>query len=113
MNLDYDLNRFYKAIISDKTMLFLTRKLCGSKNPTTQTVFEALVDSIVEQQISLKAANSIENKSIKKFGAHLNLDGAIYYAYPTPQELASVSTKEFRQCDLSTRKDEYIKMFPC
>jgi len=37
------------------------------------------------------------------------LEGDIYFAYPTPQRLASVSAKEFRQCGLSCRKGEYIK----
>jgi DNA-3-methyladenine glycosylase II len=90
-------------------MVHLTRELWGLKNPTTPTVFEALVDSIVEQQISLKVANSLENRIIKKFGAALDLEGAIYFAYPTPQQLTSVSIEEFRQCGLSFRKGEYIK----
>jgi DNA-3-methyladenine glycosylase II len=87
----------------------LTQKLRGLKSPTTQTVFEAFVDSIVEQQISLKVANGIENRLIKKFGDALGLEGEVYYAYPTPQKLASASTEALRQCGLSFRKAEYIK----
>jgi DNA-3-methyladenine glycosylase II len=34
----------------------IAQQLYGLKNPTTPTVFEALLDSIVEQQISLKVA---------------------------------------------------------
>jgi DNA-3-methyladenine glycosylase II len=67
------------------------------------------MDSIVEQQISLKVANGIENKITKKFGDALNLEGETYYAYPTPQKLASAQTEELRQCGLSLRKSEYIK----
>jgi DNA-3-methyladenine glycosylase II len=33
----------------------------------------------------------------------------VYFVYPTPQQLASVSIEEFRQCGLSYRKSEYIK----
>jgi DNA-3-methyladenine glycosylase II len=108
-SLDYDLKPFYKAVKNDEIMAHLTRELWGLKSPTTPTVFEALVDSIVEQQISLKVANSLENKIIKKFGDTLDLKGDIYYVYPTPQRLASVSIEEFRQCGLSFRKGEYIK----
>jgi DNA-3-methyladenine glycosylase II len=108
-SLDLDLKPFYKTVKKDAIMAHLTQELWGLKNPTTPTVFEALVDSIVEQQISLKVANSLETKLIKKFGATLDLDGEIYYAYPTPQRLASVSIEEFRQCGLSFRKGEYIK----
>jgi DNA-3-methyladenine glycosylase II len=108
-SLDLDLKPFYETVKDDRIMAGLTRKLRGLKSPTTPTVFEALVDSIVEQQISLKVANSIENKITKKFGDILDLEGDVYYAYPTPQRLASVSTEELRQCGLSFRKGEYIK----
>lgn len=108
-NLDLDLKPFYETLKGDKIMVHLTRKLWGLKNPTTPTVFEALVDSVVEQQISLKVAHSIEHMLIKKFGDTLNLEGEVYYAYPTPMQLASVSTEEFRQCGLSFRKGDYIK----
>jgi DNA-3-methyladenine glycosylase II len=108
-SLDLDLKLFYETVKDDKIMEGLTRKLWGLKSPTTPTVFEALVDSIVEQQISLKVANSIEVKIIKNFGENLDLDGDVYYAYPTPQRLATVSIEELRQCGLSFRKGEYIK----
>jgi DNA-3-methyladenine glycosylase II len=90
-------------------MAQFTSKLWGLKTPTTPSVFEALVDSIIEQQISLTVANSLRNKLIKKFGYTLHLEGGLYYAYPTPQQLASVSIAELRECGLSMRKGEYIK----
>jgi DNA-3-methyladenine glycosylase II len=107
-NLNFDLAPFYEDVKGDKIMAHLTRKLLGLKSPTTQMAFEALVDSIVEQQISLKVANSIEKKLIRKFGDALNLDGEVYYAYPTPQSLATQGTEPLRQCGLSQRKAEYI-----
>ena len=107
-NLDFDLSPFYEELKADKVMASLTRKLCGLKSPTTQTAFEALVDSIVEQQISLKVANGLENKLIKKFGDALNLEGETYFTYPTPQKLASTSSEELQSCGPSRRKTEYI-----
>jgi DNA-3-methyladenine glycosylase II len=108
-SLDFDLKPFYEKVKEDKIMVFLTSNLRGLKSPTTPTVFEALVDSIVEQQISLKVANGIENKITRRFGDTLSLEGDTYYAYPTPQRLASAKTEELRQCGLSLRKGEYIK----
>jgi DNA-3-methyladenine glycosylase II len=108
-SLDLDLNPFYSIANNDKIMAQLTRKLWGLKTPTTPSVFEALVDSIIEQQISLKVANSLRNKLIKRFGHTLRLEEDLYYSYPTPQRLASVSIAGFRDCGLSMRKAEYIK----
>ena len=106
---DLDLNPFYETVKDDQVMTALTRKLWGLKTPTTPTVFEALVDAIVEQQISMKVATSIERKIVKNFGDVLDLEATGYYAYPTPQRLSVVSVEELRQCGLSFRKCEYIK----
>jgi DNA-3-methyladenine glycosylase II len=108
-NLSFDLSPFYEEAKKDKVMACLTQKLRGLKSSTTQTVFEALVDSIIEQQISLKVANAMEKKLIRKFGDALSLEGEVYFAYPTPQTLASASSEELRTCGLSFRKAECIK----
>ena len=108
-NLNFDLTPFYEETKNDEVMARLTRKLFGLKSPTTQFAFEALVDSIVEQQISLKVANILEKKLIKKWGDALNLDGEVFYAYPSPKNLAAASQQELRNVGLSQRKAEYIK----
>jgi len=108
-NLDFDLCSFYSEVKNDCTMTQIAQQLYGLKNPTTPTVFEALVDSIVEQQISIKVAHALEERLVKKFGESLALNGETYYAYPTPQNIASVSIEEIRNCGLSQRKAEYIQ----
>jgi DNA-3-methyladenine glycosylase II len=108
-NLELELEPFYDEMKSEKVIVGLTQKFRGLKSPTTPTVFEALIDSIVEQQISLNIAESIERKLIKTFGDRLNPDGEFYYAFPTPQRLASASIEQLRSCGLSSKKAEYIK----
>ncbi len=90
-------------------MCVLSQRLYGLKNPTTPTVFEALSDSIVEQQISLNVAHTIENRLIKKFGKKLTLDEKTYYAYPTPQSTAKAKISELQTCGLSERKAQYLQ----
>ena len=104
-----DLAPFYQAVRTDPVMADLTRSLRGLKAPITPTVFEALTDSIIEQQISLSAARSIENRLIRMLGQQLVIDGTIYYAYPDPEILAGTPDLAFRSCGLSTRKGEYIR----
>lgn len=108
-NLQIDLKPFYRAVKGDPVMSRLAGRMYGLKSPTTPTVFEALVDSIIEQQISLIAAHSMQKKLIRAFGDTLELDGETYYAYPTPEKLASVSVDKIRACGLSGKKSEYIK----
>ena len=108
-NLKFPLSTFYEQAKADPIMVQITQKLYGLKNPTTPTVFEALVDSIVEQQISIKVARTVEHRLAKKFGDQLEIDGDRYFAFPTPQNIASASLDEIQQVGLSRRKAEYIQ----
>jgi len=107
-NLDFNLNSFYQDVKKDHVMHNISQQLYGLKNPTTPTVFESLVDSIVEQQISIKVAHTIEQRLTKKFGETLTIDGNTYFAYPTPQRISDTSIGEVQQVGLSVRKAEYI-----
>ena len=51
LNARFGLVPFYEYIAKDRILEELTRRLRGLRIPSTPTVFEALVDSIVEQQI--------------------------------------------------------------
>ena len=51
-NLDQDLDQFYGDVKRDKIMVNITQKLRGLRSPATSTTLEALVFSIIEQQIS-------------------------------------------------------------
>jgi DNA-3-methyladenine glycosylase II len=108
LNTQFDLNPFYEGVASDKILADLTKRLRGLRIPSTPTVFEALVDSIIEQQISLDVAHVLETNLIKAFGDSLSLNQEVYCAYPTPKKLASANIKKLRGCGLSTRKAEYI-----
>ncbi len=107
-NLDFDLFSFYTEIKSNPTLHKIAQRLFGLKNPTTPTVFESLVDSIVEQQISIKVAHTIEERIVKRFGEKITLDDNTFFVYPTPQAVAESGVDEVRQCGLSQRKAEYI-----
>jgi DNA-3-methyladenine glycosylase II len=107
-SLNFDLLSFYKEIENDKAMHKITQQLYGFKFPTTPTVFEGLVDAIVEQQISIKVARTIEERIAKQFGQHLKLADETYYAFPTPQIIKEASISDIQSCGLSQRKAEYI-----
>ena len=75
-------------------MTKITQKLCGFKFPTTPTVFEALVDAIVEQQISIKVARNIEERLAVMFGESVTVGGETFFAFPTPEALAKAGIEE-------------------
>jgi DNA-3-methyladenine glycosylase II len=110
LNLQLDLKPFYRiASKNDPILAQLVLKLKGLKSPRTETVFEALVDSIIEQQISLDVARVLQLRLIKRFGERAKIDNAIYYAFPQTADLSNATVEEMRDLGLSTRKAEYIR----
>jgi DNA-3-methyladenine glycosylase II len=103
-----DVKPFYHAIRNDPVMAELSGRLRGLKHPATATVFEALSDSIIEQQISLNVAHVLQRRVIKAFGDVLIVDGNTYYAFPAPERMALASVDSLRRCGLSRMKAEYI-----
>jgi DNA-3-methyladenine glycosylase II len=108
-NLKLDLSPFYETAKNDPLLVKFTRKLRGLKSPSTPTVFEALVDSIIEQQISLAAAHAITGRLIETFGDTFNFNKKKYYEFPTPERLSTADIADFRKCGLSLKKSGYIR----
>jgi DNA-3-methyladenine glycosylase II len=107
-NIAFDLKLFYEGVKEDKVLSELTQKLKGLKNPRTSTIFEALMCSIIEQQISLNVAHTLQVNMIKTFGDTLKIRNEFYHAFPTPQGLAIATREQLRKCGLSLKKAEYI-----
>ncbi len=108
-NIYDDLVPFYHAVREDPVMADLTRQFHGLKSPTTPTLFEALVDSIIEQQISLDVAHRLQVRLIKKTGKQFETGTTVYYCYPSPEALAVAPVTLFRECGMTIRKGEYIR----
>jgi DNA-3-methyladenine glycosylase II len=109
LSLADDPGPFYRAVAGDPVLAELTVLLRGVRPPVTPTVFEALTDSVIEQQISLAAARSMENRLIRAAGKKLELDGTGFFCYPDPATLAATPDSTFRACGLTLRKGEYIR----
>ena len=109
LNLDDYLAPFYQEVRDDPVLHAVTKRLRGLKVPTTPTVFEALVDSIIEQQIALTVARLLETRLTKMFGDKLVVAGQDYYAFPVPERIAAGKPEQFRACGLSAMKGEYLR----
>ena len=107
-SLDFDLAIFYKDVENNHVMKQITTQLYGYKFPTTLTVFESLVDAIVEQQISIKVARTIEERLAVKFGEKMEIENDSFFAFPTPRNLTEASISDIQGVGLSKRKAEYI-----
>jgi len=74
-----------------------TAGLCTIK--PHKNYYESLVGSIISQQLSVKAADTIEKRFVALFG---NI-------FPTPEQIAAKEIDELKSAGLSTQKANYIR----
>ncbi len=67
------------------------------ERPVIPDMFTALISSIVHQQISNKAAATVWNRVVERFGPVL------------PEAIAATAVEDIQQCGMSLRKAGYIK----
>lgn len=72
--------------------------------PEQDRLYVALLDSIVSQQISTKAADAIFRRFRLLFSETAEAEG-----YPTPTQLVAKSTDELRSAGLSFQKIDYLQ----
>jgi DNA-3-methyladenine glycosylase II len=105
-----DLTALYAFMDKDPVLRDLKLKFYGLKAGSIgATVFESIIKSIIQQQISIRVAFSITNTMVTRFGEQIEAEDTIYYEFPTAKRLAQATLEEIRQCGLSWRKAEYIK----
>jgi DNA-3-methyladenine glycosylase II len=105
-----DLTSLYAFMNKDPVLRDLKHKFYGLKAGSIgTTVFESIIKSIIQQQISIRVAFSITNRMVTRFGENVEAGGVIYYDFPTAKRLTEVALEDIRQCGLSWRKAEYIK----
>jgi DNA-3-methyladenine glycosylase II len=105
-----DLTALYAFMDKDPVLRELKLKFYGLKAGSIgTTVFESIIKSIIQQQISIRVAFSTTNKMVTRFGEQTEAEDIIYYDFPTAKRLAEATLEEIRQCGLSWRKAEYIK----
>jgi len=108
LSLDVDLLPFYDWAKDEPILAQLIGRCYGMRPPRAPTLFEALVTSITAQQVNLAFATTTRSRLIRRFGRSVNLDGSVFYAFPSPASLANASLQELRDMQFSWRKAEYI-----
>jgi len=105
-----DLMALYAFMDMDSILRGVKEKLYGLKAGSMgATVFESIVKAILQQQISLRVSFWMTNSLVTRFGERVEVNGLVYYDFPTPSTLAKASLEQIRRCGLSWRKAEYVK----
>jgi DNA-3-methyladenine glycosylase II len=82
----------------------LAKRVRGVKPPRYPTLWEACVNAIVFQQVSIYAAGAILGRTIQALGSPIERDGIALHAFPTIDALARASDETLQKAGLSRGK---------
>jgi DNA-3-methyladenine glycosylase II len=107
-NLDLDLPAFYDFAVRDPLLAPVTRAFHGFRPPRFATLFEALICTILGQQVNVRFALDVKARLVRRFGRAVTHEGRTYYGFPTPDALACASPTSLRALRVSRQKARYI-----
>ncbi|MEO8401238.1 MAG: DNA-3-methyladenine glycosylase 2 family protein [Gammaproteobacteria bacterium] len=102
--LNRKLQGFYRIAKQDTHLAPLMAQFKGLKPPRFPTIFEALVNAISCQQLSLDAGLQIQNRFAQHVGKKMSDTEGTFYAFPIPQDVAECSVTELKKLGFSTNK---------
>ena len=106
---DQDLRPFYAAVAGDPALSGVVQEFYGYRATRAPSVFEALVQAVMGQQIAAAVARVVRNLMVQHYGVRAAINGQEWYAFPRPETLAAAEIADLRQLKLSLRKSEYIQ----
>lgn len=99
-----DLAGFYAVAPGAPDIAPLVAQMRGVKPPRYPTLWEALVNALVFQQVSLHAALAILRRVIARFSPAVPFGGETLYPFPEPEAVLTGDMDELRGLGLSAAK---------
>jgi DNA-3-methyladenine glycosylase II len=104
LGLDIDLGDFYEFAAADEHLAPLAARFRGFKPPRYPTIFDALLNAVASQQVTLNLAIQLLNKLARGYGVAV----AELHALPQPAALADRDPELLRQLGFSAQKARTI-----
>jgi len=102
--LERDLSGFYEMAAGDPVLEPVVARLRGAKPPRFPSAFEALVNAVACQQISVDAGMHVLNRLSAKYGTPVPGDEQAPFVFPGPEDLAGAEIEEVKQVGFSFNK---------
>jgi len=103
-----DLSGAHAKMEADPVLRSIGRALKGMRPWTAFSPLEGLLDAIMFQQISLKAAFSIIRRFVMGLGQRVEVGGRVLYAFPRAQDILAAGPERLRALGLSRNKAVYV-----
>jgi DNA-3-methyladenine glycosylase II len=104
LGLQVDLGPFDQFANHQAKLGPLVRRFLGMRPPRFPSVFEALINGIACQQMSLTVGVILLNRLTRTCGPCLELNGEETHAFPRPQDLAHRDPESLRRLGFSRQK---------
>ena len=99
-----DLEGFYEMASRERELAKLVREARGVKPPRYPSLWEAICNAVVYQQVSLEAATSIMRKFIAHFSHTVSFADNLLYTFPSPAAVLQTDPDLLRTLGLSANK---------
>jgi DNA-3-methyladenine glycosylase II len=99
-----DLRPFYAVARADTRLWRIVEPLFGVRHVRAASVFEALITTIIEQQIALSMAQRAERWLVQWAGNGIVYAGETFYTFPTPTQLARASVEDLKPLKITNRR---------
>ncbi len=109
LGLGLSLQPFYDLVVDDEVIGPLVRQFMGVRPPRYPSLFEALVNAIACQQVTLDLGILLLDRLAEKFGTVFVDQGRPLYAFPRPADLADVPEDEIKMLGFSRQKVHAIQ----
>ena len=113
LGLNVDLSQFYNISKEDSVIENLAQQFYGMRPTRYPSIFEALINAVACQQVSLDSGIAVLNRLIETYGKNLTFENKTYYAFPAPEDLLNVEDIDFRKIGFSHQKIKTIKKLVC
>lgn len=102
--LDNDRTAFYALAQKDERLWGVVSPLIGLPEIRGESVFEALMETIIEQQIAWVTAQKAQRWLVEWVGNRIQFEGFDYYAFPTPAQIASATVDDLKPLKITFKR---------
>lgn len=100
----HDRRAFHDCARSDTALWQVVEPLLGMPELRGATLYEALMQTIIEQQITWVTAQKAQRWLIEWADNQIEHDGYVYYAFPTPAQLAAATVEQLTPLKITFKR---------
>ncbi|MGP4078762.1 DNA-3-methyladenine glycosylase family protein [Pseudalkalibacillus sp. R45] len=103
-----NLKPYYEMAERDRLLRDLAHAFHGLRVIGVPDLFEALCWSVIGQQVNLPFAYTVKRRFVEAYGKSVEWNGRLFWQFPDPKTITSVSVEELKKLQFTGRKAEYI-----